>query len=106
MCDPFSARSDDVQRAEPVPGLPGPAGRREGLGDGPPVRQRPGQQRHGRAERRREAPRPSDHHQGQAAGDTEGCVRRHPETHQAHPGAAFARDRPQHESHPGRNQPV
>lgn len=90
-----------MQRPEPLAGLAGPAGRREGLGGRTRVRQGGVRQRQRGAERRRQAARAPDHHQGQAAGDAEGCVRGHAEAHQAHPGAAVPGDRPQHEGDPG-----
>ena len=98
----YSHGSHDVQRPEPVPGPPGPAGRREGLGDGTLVRQGRGRQRERRAGRRREATRAAHHDQSQAAGDAEGGFHGHAEAHQAHPGAAVAGDGPDHESHPSK----
>lgn len=100
----YSRHSHDMQRPKFVSGLPGPTGRREGLGNGTFIRQGRLQQRERRAERRREAARASDHHKSQTAGDSESGFCGHTETHQAHQGAAVTGDRPQHASHPGTGQ--
>lgn len=105
---PLTSSSNHVQRPQPLPGLSRPApGRRgaEGHGDRRPVRQRDGEQRERRPEPGGEAARPPHHHQGQTAGDAEGGVRRHPQTHPTHQGAAGPGDRPQHEGDPGERAP-
>lgn len=98
----FPPDSHLLQRPEHVSRLPGPAGRRERLGNRTFVRQRRVRQRKRRARRRREATRAPDNHQGQATGNTESGVRSHSETHKAHPGTAVAGNRPEHESDPGK----
>lgn len=98
----FPPDSHLLQRPEHVSRLPGPAGRRERLGNRTFVRQRRVRQRKRRARRRREATRAPDNHQGQATGNTKSGVRSHSETHKAHPGTAVAGNRPEHESDPGK----
>lgn len=98
----FPSDSHLLQRPEHVSRFPGPAGRRERLGNGTFVRQRRVRQRKRRAGRRRKATRAPDDHQGQAAGNAESGVRGHSETHQTHPGTAVTGDRPEHESDPGK----
>lgn len=89
-----------------VSGLPRPvAGRRQGLGERQRVGQGRGSSNKGVTTRTwGPSGRASHHHQGQAAGDAEGRLRRHTQAHAPHPRAAGSGDRPQHACHPGQGR--